>query len=229
MQHEFWQEKWRSNQIGFHQQQVNALLVKHWSAMQVRSRQCVFVPLCGKTLDVLWFLQQGYKVLGVELSELALDALAQTIRDQLGLTITKSTQEHQGQLYTTYRGNDVFLVAGDFFALTPSFLQACEQSIDVIYDRAAIVALPTAMRARYAEHLVALSAAAPQLLLTFDYQQNLYQGPPFSVPAAEVHAHYQGAYQQLDLLEVRELIEQEPNFQAQGLESFKQLVYRLGH
>lgn len=227
MQHEFWHDKWRNNEIGFHQAQTNALLLKHWPVMQAQVGATVLVPLCGKSLDVLWFLSQGFKVIGIELSEIALDALAQSIREQLGLTVSKSTLEFAGSSFVTYRGENILLLGGDFFSVSQELLQQQQQSIDYIYDRAAIVALPTEMRERYTEHLRLLSNTAPQLLLSFDYNQNVRQGPPFSVPASEIHLHYQSYYDQLDLLEVRELIEQEPRFKAQGLESFTQLVYHL--
>ena len=31
----------------------------------------VFVPLCGKSLDMVWLLEQGFSVTGCEISELA--------------------------------------------------------------------------------------------------------------------------------------------------------------
>lgn len=227
MQHEFWHDKWHTNQIGFHQQEVNKLLLKHWPSMDTQPNQTVLIPLCGKSLDVLWFVSQGLNVVGIELSEIALDELAQSLRDRFGLVVTKSTLEYNGTLFTTYCSEGVLLIAGDFFAVDKHLLTEWIGEIDLIYDRAAIVALPPTMRQQYAEHLVRLSDAAPQLLLSFDYNQDVRSGPPFSVPASEVHTHYQAHYQNIDLLEVRELIEHEPSFKEQGLNSFKQLVYRL--
>jgi thiopurine S-methyltransferase len=42
--------------------------------------------------------------------------------------------------------------------------------------------------------LIELTGAAPQLLVTFEYDQKRLPGPPFSVLEAEVRAHYGATY-----------------------------------
>ncbi|MEN9463824.1 MAG: thiopurine S-methyltransferase [Pseudomonadota bacterium] len=220
MQHAFWHEKWQSNQIGFHLPEVNKLLLKHWPALGVATGT-VLVPLCGKSLDLIWLRAQGYQVIGVELSEIALDALAASFTDA-GFVVQKEPLLESG-LTARYRGAGVTLYAGDFFALTAEIIGA----VDAIYDRAALVALPADMRQGYSKHLQAISQQAPMLLLSFDYEQSLMVGPPFAVAAGEIHAHYQPYYAHLDLLEIRDVIEQEPKFKERGLSSLKQLVYKI--
>lgn len=222
MHSDFWHDKWEKMEIGFHLREVNKILLKYWPTMTVAAGASVLVPLCGKTLDLVWLRSQGYRVVGVELSEIALDELAQMLRDELGLTIEKSRLALQGQDAAVYRGDGVLLVAGDFFAVTPDLTGP----IDAVYDRAALVALPEAMRADYCRHLRLLSAQAPQLLVTFHYDQSVISGPPFAVVDEEVRQHYAGAYQ-VALLDDREIIDQEPGFRSRGLTSFRQLVYRL--
>ncbi|WP_430459648.1 thiopurine S-methyltransferase [Thalassolituus sp. LLYu03] len=223
MEHSFWHDKWEKMEIGFHLDEVNKALLKYWPELGIEPGQSVLIPLCGKTLDLIWLRSQGVAVIGVELSEIALDELAQGLERELGLTLSKASCGEQ----VLYRGDGVLLVAGDFFALTRAQIQQ-ETGHDVaaVYDRAAIVALPDAMRAEYARHVQAISAAAPQLLITLDYDQTVAGGPPFAVSSAEVAAHYQAGYA-IDLLDERELIDQEPRFKAKGLASFVQRVYRL--
>jgi thiopurine S-methyltransferase len=142
----------------------------------------VFLPLCGKTRDIGWLLGQGCRVAGAELSAIA-------IRDlfaDLGLTPKISAA---GAL-DRYAAPGIDIFVGDIFDLDAATLGP----VDASFDRAALVALPPALRARYAPHMVALTARAPQLLVCFEYDQSLTSGPPFSVTAGEVQRLYAGHY-----------------------------------
>jgi thiopurine S-methyltransferase len=178
MEPDFWHERWASNQIGFHEGQVNPLLVGHFEALQLPKDARVFLPLCGKTLDIDWLLSRGCRVVGAELSPLA----AMQVFERLAM----SPQSHRfGSLERRSAAKlDVFV--GDIFDLTAGMLGP----VDAVYDRAALIALPPELRRRYAKHLLVLAPAAPQLLITLDYDQRLMNGPPFSVPAAEVRDLY---------------------------------------
>lgn len=216
MQVDFWHDKWTRNEIGFHLPEVNPELVRHWPSLGVSRR--VLVPLCGKTLDIGWLVSQGHRVVGVELSELALDALAEQLKRDHGIALER--REDGG--FIVYEGADILLFCGDFFSLTPALVGP----VDAVYDRAALIALPADMRADYARHLQRLAGAAPMLLLTLDYLQERMPGPPFAVSDTEVRAHY-GEHYAVELLEASELIEREPRFQARGLDALSQRVYLL--
>ncbi len=73
MEPAFWHKRWADNQIGFHQGQVNSYLQTHWPALGLETGSRVLVPLCGKSLDLVWLAGQGYRVLGVELSRRAVE------------------------------------------------------------------------------------------------------------------------------------------------------------
>lgn len=183
MQHDFWQNKWQKNEIGFHLQEANPLLVKHFSTLNLKQNARVFLPLCGKTLDIAWLLTQGYRVAGAELSQIAIEDLFNSL--QLTPTITTHGDIRQ------YSAANIDIFVGDIFKVTPTMLG----NIDAVYDRAALVALPQEMRQRYAAHLLALTQTAPQLLICFEYDQTLQAGPPFSVTNNEVKQHYQHHYE----------------------------------
>lgn len=223
MHSDFWHDKWERMEIGFHLNEVNKILLKYWPTLNVVPGSTVLVPLCGKTLDLVWLRSQGYGVVGIELSEIALDELAQLLRDELNLTLEKTRTQLNGEDTALYRGDGVLLIAGDFFAVTPELIGP----VHAVYDRAALVALPATMRIDYCNQIRRLSDHAPQLLVTFDYDQNIANGPPFAVLDDEVRTHYAAHYAQLERLDDRELIEQEPKFRAKGLTSFRQLVYHL--
>lgn len=178
----FWHDKWQANQIGFHRETPNPLLVDHFSALNLPPGSRIFVPLCGKTRDIAWLLSQGHRIAGAELSETAIRQLF----DELSMTPEVS---EVGSL-KRYTADKIDIFVGDIFNLTTKALG----KIDAVFDRAALVALPLEMRNRYSGHLAKITMTAPQLLITFDYDQNAMTGPPFSVTGTEVQLHYAHTY-----------------------------------
>ena len=164
----FWHRKWNADEIGFHQSRVNRMLAAHFDDLGVPKRGRVFVPLCGKTLDIAWLLAQGYRIAGAELSELAIRDLFQELDIRPEITDVGNLKRYHAT------GIDIFV--GDIFDLTREMLGP----VDAVYDRAAFVALPEAMRARYARHVIDLAGNAPQFLLTFEYDRTLMNGPHLS-------------------------------------------------
>ena len=175
----FWHQKWEAGQIGFHKSEPNPSLVRHLDDLGLAEGARVFLPLCGKTLDIGWLVSKGFRVAGAELSELAV----QQLFEELGRS-PDVTDEGPLQVYRT-AGIEIFV--GDIFDLSAETLGP----VDAVYDRAALVALPEDMRGRYAGHVATISGRARQLLITFAYDQNLMAGPPFSVTSAEVARLYQ--------------------------------------
>jgi thiopurine S-methyltransferase len=174
----FWQQKWESNDIAFHERVANPFLVTYFKKLALRQGSRVFVPLCGKTLDIAWLLSQGYRVAGAELSALAIAQLFQELGVEPVITSV-------GEL-ARYSASNIDIFVGDIFALSGAQLG----TVDVIYDRAALVALPPEMRKRYTAHLMEITARASQLLITFEYDQRLMEGPPFSLTTDEIKRHY---------------------------------------
>ncbi|WP_428036276.1 thiopurine S-methyltransferase [Amphritea sp.] len=177
MHSEFWHERWRSGRIGFHQSQVNPLLQRHWSQLRGLGEGRVLVPLCGKTLDMLWLREQGHEVTGVELNPLACQAFwtEQSIAVEV---------QHQGDFAVRHK-DGLRLLCGDFFALPAEEFE----SIAWVYDRAALIAFPEPMRKRYARTLIEkLPAGVGMLLITLEF--DAVEGPPFSVTEDEVRSLY---------------------------------------
>ncbi|RDV26619.1 thiopurine S-methyltransferase [Alteromonas aestuariivivens] len=189
MHTEFWLEKWHNNDIGFHRSSVNPLLTRFIERLNLPKRAHLFLPLCGKTLDIHWLLKQGYRITGAELSEKAVQELFAELGCQPEIANIGP--------FVRYNAGPLTVFQGDFFSLSQSHIGG----IDALYDRAALVALPASMRLRYANHLREITGSAPQLLITYDYDQTIMSGPPFSVTPQEVAELYQ-AHCHLDCLEV---------------------------
>lgn len=188
MHAEFWHQRWANQQIGFHLDHVNPHLLHHFPCLHLAPGSRIVLPLCGKTLDIHWLLAQGYAVTGIELSEIAVQALFDALQLTPEISQHGALKHYQAARLQAGR---LDLWQGDFFSLTADQLG----KVDAVYDRAALVALPEPMRVDYAQHLMQITGKAPQLLISFDYDQSQHAGPPFCVNAAEIRAHYEGSYQ----------------------------------
>ena len=197
MNPDFWHARWNEARTGFHRDSANPAL-EHWTAPDGAH---VLVPLCGKSVDLHWLADRGHRVTGVELSPLA---CAQFF-EEAGLTPKK---EQVGD-HVRWSTGPYTLLQGDVFALTGTF--------DAVYDRAALVALPPEMRLRYAEVLRRV-VRGPGLLVTFEYPQHEYSGPPFSVPEDEVMRHFTA-----ERVAEHDMTEE---FARRGITSTIQRVYR---
>ena len=192
MEASFWHDKWEINQIGFHQKMTNPLLKKHIEKLSLDKGSRIFIPLCGKTVDIAWLLSEGYEVAGAELSDIAIKQLFEA------LDITPKITKVGSLIH--YKADHIDLFVGDIFDLSADTLG----SVDAVFDRAALVALPPEMRLRYSKHLIKITDNASQLLICFEYEQSVMNGPPFSIIPSEVEYHYAASHK-LSLLDAPNL------------------------
>lgn len=211
MDHAFWHKRWETNDVAFHRSEPNPLLIKYFSELSLAKGSRVFVPLCGKTVDIAWLLTNGYRVAGVELNEMAVRQLFE------GLETEPHVEDVDGLKHYSAGNIDIFV--GDIFDLTGEILGP----VDAVYDRAALVALPVEMRKRYTSHLMNITNKAPQLLICYEYDQLHMEGPPFSVSKSEVNQHYANSY---DLKCVESLNMPDG---LKGLDDVKRSVWLLRH
>jgi thiopurine S-methyltransferase len=215
MKKEFWLERWERAEIGFHQNEINPYLRRFWSELNVAKGGEVFVPLCGKSLDMVWLRQRGNFVLGVELSTIAVKDF---FHEQ-----GQSPERVSGGRFDNYIADGICLACGDFFDLS----KADMAQVGAVYDRASLVALPPDMRERYARHLASILPRGTRILLvTFDYPQTEMPGPPFAVSVSEVQALY-GKYAEVKLLAQEDVLEQNPRFKARGMSRMQENIFLL--
>ena len=219
MESNFWLTRWQDNKIGFHQSKYNSRLTSLWPSLQLAQGVEVFVPLCGKTLDMLWLREQGFKVLGVELSEIATAAFFD--ENDLPFEVTASGSL---QLFTgTDKAAGIRIMAGDMFAMEP----AQTVGVSAVYDRASMVAMPPEMRQQYVDKLaVLLPAKSTGILISMNYDTSKMNGPPFSVPDDVVRALLE-PYYTLSVIEHSEGPERLGNLQGRGLDTIEEHVYRI--
>ena len=213
MEPKFWRERWARNQIGFHLPEVNPYLLRHWPPLAEGAK--VLVPLCGKSLDLMWLASQGLRVVGVELSEQAVEAFFS--EQNLTPRITERG------VFKVYQADLIEIWCGDFFALDAEVLADCA----ALYDRAALIALPPLMRAQYADHLNSwLPSGCQGLLITLDYEQVQKAGPPFAVTNEEVQLLL-GEQWALQVLQEQDILGESWKFVQDGVTRLEERVYRL--
>lgn len=215
MEPDFWHNRWENNLIGFHLDEVNPYLIQHWPTLEVRPESRVLVPLCGKSLDLLWLTEQGHEVIGVEISPIAVKDFFAENHIQAKCI--------RGARFNVWEGGRIKLLCGDVFELTAADVGL----IDVVYDRAALIALPQEMRRRYVGMINGLvPATTPHLLISLDYEQDKMDGPPFAVSDDEIKELY-GEYFHIDCLQSEEVLDRNEHFRERGLDWLKESVYLL--
>ncbi|HEY1140396.1 MAG TPA: thiopurine S-methyltransferase [Lysobacter sp.] len=215
MHPDFWRQRWADNQIGFHQDTPTPLMLKHWPSLGVAPGARVFVPLAGKTLDMAWFAAQGYRVLGVELSRIAVEAFF----DENGATPERSESKYG----THYLAGNIELICGDAFGLDDELLGTC----DAVFDRAALIALPADLRRRYVSELYTrLPSHCRGLLVSLEYPQHEKDGPPFSVVESEVYDLYSRDWD-VATLERRAILATQQRFIDEGVTALDTVVFAL--
>ncbi|WP_163132861.1 thiopurine S-methyltransferase [Agarivorans sp. Alg241-V36] len=182
MHEQFWHQKWEKDEIGFHEGEVNRFLYEYFDALRLPVGARVFVPLCGKTRDIAWLLDQGMKVVGAELSEHAIKQLFAELNIEPRVAVLADGFH--------YSSTNIDIFVANIFSLNSELLG----EVNAIYDRGALVALPEDIRTRYAQMLASITNQASQLVVTYNYEQSQYSGPPFALAESEIERLYASTY-----------------------------------
>jgi thiopurine S-methyltransferase len=215
LQPEFWHERWRSGQIGFHQSLVDGNLREHWTDLSLARDSRTFVPLCGKSLDLLWLRDRGHHVVGVELSAVALTSFCM----EQGIPARRRVIDD----FDIYETAQLQLFCGNVFSLTPELLGP----VTAVYDRAALISWTPALREAYVQHMTVLTSPGTQtFVVTVEYSQTQMTGPPFSVTAGDVNRLY-GHQHAIQLLARQDILASEPRLRSRGLTQLQEVCYLL--
>jgi thiopurine S-methyltransferase len=212
---DFWINRWRENRIGFHNAGVQPLLEAYWDrAAGNRTGERVLVPLCGKTHDMLWLAGRGHPVVGIDVSEIA--ARAFFAEHNLEFRVQEDPPLDR------FVGPGVEFWVGDVF----DFTMERAGRFGLVYDRAALIALPAQVRPAYVSHLQnLLDSKADILLITIDYDPDSMEGPPFAVGETEVRELYRNF--RVDRLSDTDCLASEPRFRERGLGWMREAAWHL--
>jgi len=209
-----WIQRWKEGKIGWHSESVNESLTKFIGCLDLFHGDSVFVPLCGKSIDMIYLISNGYKVVGVELSELGVKHFFN--ENDIEYSVKELNE------FVVYYNSDITIYCGDFFNLSSDMLN----TITGIYDRASLIALPEKLRQKYVSHLYSIIPYdSNMLLLTINYPQSELSGPPFAVSDKEVNLLYSKNFDYKVLERIKDNVE--PKFKQVGIESFETATYCL--
>jgi thiopurine S-methyltransferase len=215
MEPDFWLDRWQREMIGFHQSETNRYLQKYVDELALTPGDTIFVPLCGKSLDMWWLHERGFKVIGIELSDIA----AESFFSEAG----KSARKIQHGDFVSWKYADIEILCGDFFRLNADIVG----KVDAVFDRAALIALPEEMRSKYVDQLGRLLQPGNRgLLITLEYPKDEMAGPPFSVAEQEVNDLFKTDFD-IDLVEDHDALKENSRFRDRGLTSFHEKAYRF--
>ncbi len=216
MQKSYWQARWRKNKIGFHSPEPNEALTMHWHELGLSEGSRVAVPLSGKAVDMVWLRERGHEVTGIEFVEQACHEFYEEI-------LKTRPEIEKEKRAIRFESGGITLLCADFFKLKPGDVGRT----DAFYDRAALVALPEDIRPQYVRKKLELFPQARKgLLVTFEYDTSLMQGPPFCVPAEEVNRLYSPAFN-LKLLSETDLLPVSEKYRRMGLNEMIQKVWLM--
>jgi thiopurine S-methyltransferase len=212
----FWQERWRNDQIAFHQHDFNPHLVKHWQELGADPGDRVFVPLCGKSRDMIWLAEQGHTVVGCEISEIAVESFF--VEASL---VPRRTSDGP---FERWSAESIEILLGDFFSLSRELIG----EFGAVYDRASLVAFPETMRPKYVQALAKLTTrGTSMLLITLEYPQHEMDGPPFSLPEPKIRDLFSGVAE-VEMLEwIPDALKDSARFSTWGLSTLTEKVFRL--
>ena len=210
-----WISRWENNKIGWHADQINRQLIEYLDQLNLSPGETIFVPLCGKTKDMLFLLESQINVIGVEMSSIA----AEQFFSENNLSYSISNLDG----FILYEGDGIKIYCGNYFDLEVNHLQ----EVKAVYDRASLIALDEALRQKYVKHLNDIIVEGVRiLLLTLNYPQHQKSGPPFAVSRPEVDELFIGSFQCRELDCIND-IENEPMFQNLGVDFVEKAVYLL--
>lgn len=205
-----WKQSWKDDNIGFHRSTPNPSLCRYVHLLD--KAETILVPLCGKTLDMHFLHQKGHHVYGVELVQKAIHDFFHEWNVEPRINNDHSQYEK------------ITIINRNIFDVQPEDIP----TVDGIFDRAALVALPTRIRMQYAAHILSLLKEGGSLLLiTYDMPRPQEQGPPFSVRKNDTPALFAAAASVELLEEIHRTPQEEPRLASRGLQWSKEHIWLI--
>jgi thiopurine S-methyltransferase len=210
-----WLEYWENNETNWHSDVVTQELEEYLGLLKLEPGDKVFFPLCGKSLDMLYMLNRGFSVIGVELSEIGIKQFFH--ENGLDFTISQVGE------FDLYSAKNIEIYCGDFFSLTSKYL--CD--VKAVFDRKSLIALDQNLRQKYVKHLNdIISLGVRILLITLHYPQHQMSGPPFSVDKSEVESLFSMTFNFQELKSFQD-IENGSKLERSGVDYINNAAYCL--
>jgi len=212
-----WVDVWQQNNIEFHEGHYNQDLLDYQHHLGNLQDKNVFIPFCGKSQDMLWFQEQGANVIGIELSSIAVEAFFSKNH------FDYRCHQSQNPPFMLFKRDRITLFCGDFFQLPPKNIK----SIDIVYDRGALVALPKETRLLYVNKLTTLIPSGCYVVLnTIEFNTANEASPPYSVSPKEIQTLYSKDYK-IQLLHHEKNATVPTHLKSRHLRNYQRRIYLL--
>lgn len=218
MEFEFWDNCWQRESQPFHLAEAHTFLVKYVQQYFSADKR-VFVPLSGKSIDLVFLSEQGYYPVGVEFNPKAVNRFIEENQLEFSSQTFSVDDDHE---LVRYHNHTMEVWLADFFDITSEQIGKFRQ----VYDRAAFIALPEAMRSDYAKHLKSMLAKdATLLLVTMDYVPDEMSGPPFHITLDEIKQQFpEGRVEELCRCS---LLDTHPRWKELELSRLDEVLYKI--
>jgi len=192
---QMWKDRWDAGQIGFHKSDVHQTLVKYIDKLFPNGNKGkIFVPLCGKTVDMKWLADNGIDVIGLDAVRVSLEQFYS--EHNIENSVEKCADLGQEAEVFKSSDNKIRLYCADMFKFSPDI----EGTFDAIWDRGSLVAIYRKDVPTYAEIIKKLlKPGASCLVEVFEYDVSIFDGvdnpqkppPPHPVLEEELRRLYE--------------------------------------
>jgi thiopurine S-methyltransferase len=260
-----WQDGWSSGRYsipgqGFHQATVHPYLLAYLDTVVhriPRHNARILLPLCGKTVDMIYLANEQITVIGLEAIPRAIAEFAEIVEEHGGgsmervpdgVTCDAGLGHHSWMCSQKSNATtSITIVEGD--ALDFELEQAKGIPMDAVWDRGALVALRVKDRQAYVEMLsnvlkpggrILLSVVEHDCKMEMEGEKNdtattttttcsrIPYGPPFSLTREDVEGLYTPfGVHLLNELVREDKLENEPRWKGKGATIFQEVCYLL--
>nr|XP_039260200.1 probable thiopurine S-methyltransferase [Styela clava] len=163
--------------------QASPMLRKHIKSLLPNAiRKRIFLPLCGKSPDIKWLIDEGYEVVGLECSEHAILEFFE--ENSVEFEKSVSTKDHSFRVYTGKTAN-VVIYEGDYFKFNSDIAGGL---FDAVWDSASLNTIELASRKPYVEIMRSVLDKQAKYMLSAMYfgEKRTWINNPFDITDADM-------------------------------------------
>ena len=208
---EFWTDRWKEGKTGWHRDEVHNILIKYVDELTGgRSNLRVFLPLCGKSVDMLWLADQGHTVVGVELAKQAIESFF--TENNLTFTLESVKMAARGEPAEVYKCKEkkITIFCCDLFTFNEEDVGG---KFDAIWDRGSLSAIvPSINGNRYTKKMHSLLDNDGNCIVETHYYEVDRGGQPPASISDELRTELYGEDFDIKELEVTKITDTEFSF-----------------
>lgn len=219
MKPEDWDYRWGKSQTQFHMPKIHPMLSKHSDTLTGKRKNLrIFLPLCGKAVDLKWLADDGHDVVGLECAE---KGCREFFEEQDMPYTTENLTECEGKVFKATTDKKIAIYCCDFFKISSKTLG----KFDCIWDRGSFVAIPVTQRKQYSNIITpTMHKDTVYLLDSFLVDNTVFGGPPFNCTEDDIKKAF-GSQTDIKKIDERDAFGKWQ--ESWGLKTFVEELYML--